>query len=167
MLQIPRSLIVGGALVLVGLTAVGAQGRPTPAAPPTQMDELLAEIRALRKDINETARASMRAQLLGMRLQMQEQRIAAAARQLSDVRDKLQGTELALAGLKSVTANAPAETLQGPLGGQIKQFETASQQLKTEENTMLQLLNDEQAQWTRFNALIEELERALASQGVR
>ena len=167
MLQIPRSSIVGGVLVLAGLTAVGAQGRPTPAAPPTQMDELLAEMRALRKDINETARASMRAQLLGMRLQMQEQRIAAAARQLSDVREKLHGTELALAGLKSVTANAPAETLPGPLGGQLKQFEATSQQLKTEEDTMLQLLNDEQAQWTRFNALVEELERALASQGVR
>ena len=86
---------------------------------------------------------------------------------MSDVREKLHGTELALAGLKSVTANAPAETLPGPLGGQLKQFEATSQQLKTEEDTMLQLLNDEQAQWTRFNALVEELERALASQGVR
>lgn len=166
MLQMPRSVIVGLTIVLAGLTAVGAQSRPTPAAPPTQMDELLAEIRALRKDINDTARASMRAQLLGMRLQLQEQRISAAARQLSDVRDKLHGTEQALAGLKSVTGNAP-EALQGPLGGQLKQFETASQQLKAEEDTMLQLLNDEQKQWTRFNALIEELERALASPGVR
>ena len=166
MFQISRSLVVGGVLALAGLTALGAQGRPTPAAPPTQMDELLAEIRALRKDINETAQANMRAQLLGMRLQMQEQRIAAAARQLSDVQDKLRGTEAALTALKSVTGNAP-QALEGPLGGQLKQFEMGSQELKAEEATMLQVLNNEQAQWTRFNALIEELERSLASKGVR
>jgi hypothetical protein len=167
MLQISRSVIVGGVLLLGGLTVVAAQGRPTPAAPPTQMDELLAEIRALRKDINDTAHANMRAQLLGMRLQMQEQRIATAARQLSDVQDKLHGTEQALTALKSVTGNAPAQAFEGPLGGQLKNLETSSQQLKVDEQTMLQLLNDEQAQWARFNALIEELERAVASKGVR
>jgi hypothetical protein len=166
MFQRSRSLIVGGVLALAGLTALAAQDRSTPAAPPTQMDELLAEIRALRKDINDTAHANMRAQLLGMRLQMQEQRIATAARQLSDVQDKIRGAEMALTALKSVTGNAP-QALEGPLGGQLKQFEASSQELKAEEATMLQVLNNEQAQWTRFNALIEELERSLASKGVR
>ena len=69
--SLSRFALLTSAAVLLLAAAVSGQGRQ--AATPT--DELLAEVRALRADINSAARSAMRGQLLGMRLQLQEQRI--------------------------------------------------------------------------------------------
>src|SRR6186997_289339 len=63
--------ILGIVAALLLAASVSGQGRQ----PATPTDELLTEVRALRADINNAAKSEMRAQLLGMRLQLQEQRI--------------------------------------------------------------------------------------------
>src|SRR4051812_19460902 len=72
---------VGGAAVLLFTALVSGQARQ----PATPTDELLAEVRALRAEVNSAARSAMRGQLLGIRLQLQEQRIEGISRQLTEV----------------------------------------------------------------------------------
>src|SRR5689334_5158762 len=97
-----RMAILGSVSVLLLAAALSGQVRQ----PGTPTDELLAEVRALRADINNSTRAGLRAQLLGMRLQLQEQRIGVVSRQLTEVQERLR-------------ANAQAQTA---LTAQLKAF---------------------------------------------
>jgi hypothetical protein len=156
----------------VGPAVSGQVNQSAPAR--SQMDELLAEVRALRADLERVAQASMRGQLLGMRLQLQEQRIATISRQLSDVRDRIHTnaqTRAALAGpMKMLMGNKKEpesasdkegfEFFLGPLKQQLAALDKADAELKAEEISLTNQLQDEQARWSAFNAQIEELERA-------
>ena len=159
-----------GAMVVLGLVSgVSGQVKSTPA-PSGTMEDLIVEVRALRTEINQAAAASMRAQLLGIRLQLQEQRINVAARQLGDTQERQRQNEQAratlAAQLKMFDKDAKPEEKEelehvfGPLRAQLEQLEKADQQLKTEEMAMSQLLTEEQSRWSLFNAQIEELEKA-------
>jgi uncharacterized coiled-coil protein SlyX len=173
-----RACAVGAVAALGIVAAVAGQDRPSPAPAGSGMDALLVEVRALRADMNQAASASMRAQLVGMRLQLQEQRITSLARQLADTQERLRGQEDAMAPLAAqlkmfegpdVDASEKQETehLLGPIKAQLAQFDKAVQQLRQEENSVSQLLAEEQSRWTRFNALVEELEKAAAVKPVR
>lgn len=161
------------ASAVVGVVA----GQSRPATPAT-MDDLLAEVRALRAEIREAAGSSMRAQLVGMRLQLQEQRITTLSRQLSDTQEKLRAQEADMirvtGALKMFGGNDDGKTkkeemkmVTGPLEAQLELLEKSIQQLKQDEAAASQLLGDEQSRWTRFNALVEELERAAAAPRMR
>ena len=78
--MISQTLIAPMILGATLLTGQAPAAQPRPAS----MDELVAEVRALRAEIQQMADSSIRAQLLVARLQVQEQRIAGIARQLSD-----------------------------------------------------------------------------------
>jgi hypothetical protein len=165
-------------LALAAAIAVGVgpavSGQVNQSAPVrSQMDELLAEVRALRADLERAAQASMRGQLLGMRLQLQEQRIAAISRQLSDVRDRIHTiaqTRTALLGpMKMLLGNKDPmsadnpkefEFMLGSLKQQLAGLDKSEAELKAEEMSLTNQLQDEQARWSAFNAQIEELERA-------
>ena len=67
----------------------GAQTAPSRAT----LDEVLAELRALRAELIEVAHASLRAQLLVARLALQEQRITTVSKELADVHEKLQAND--------------------------------------------------------------------------
>jgi hypothetical protein len=170
-----RAVVCGGLLVLV-VAAVASGQAGQPAAPArTQMDELLVEVRAIRADLDRAAAASLRGQLLGMRLQLQEQRITALSRQLRDVQDRLhqnQQMRVALAapltmfmGQKeqpSAEERTQMNVLFAPLKQQLAMLDKADAELKLEESTLLAQLQEEQNRWTSFNGQIEELERATA-----
>lgn len=179
-----RIAIVGSIAVLLLAAAVSGQGRqPAPPSdqgrqPAPPADELLAEVRALRADINSAARAGMRAQLLGMRLQLQEQRIGVLSRQLAEVQERLrdngQAQTAIAAQLKmfpwadpAQKADADAEAgfahILAPFKGHQSELERTDQRLKGEEADLQRLLAVEQSRWAAFNAQIEELERAAAA----
>ena len=84
------------AILVVGVAgrAAGQQQTPPTVAPAT-VDEILNELRALRTELRESSAASLRAQLLVARLQLQEQRINTVWRQLSEVEDKIEANEKA------------------------------------------------------------------------
>src|SRR5918994_1682893 len=91
------------------IVSVSARQTPAPAAAPAPSGaELLAEMKGLRADLRQLLDASIRAQLLVARLQLQEQRITSLARQLTDVQQQLQNNERA----------------RGALEPQLKMFET-------------------------------------------
>lgn len=170
-------------LALAAAMAVGAgpiaSGQANQGAPArSQMDELVAEVRGLRADLERAMQASMRGQLLGMRLQLQEQRIATIARQLSDVRQRMRENSAArtaflgpmkmLAGNKDpMSADTPKEFefMFGSLKQQLAALDKSDAELKAEEISLTNELQDEQARWTAFNAQIEELERASTGRG--
>src|SRR5687767_3083824 len=140
--SVQRIAIVGSVAVLLLAAAVSGQGRQ-PAAP---TDELLAEVRALRADINNAARAGMRAQLLGMRLQLQEQRIGGLSRQLTEVQERLRANEQAQTTLAAqlkmfpwMDSAQPDDAKEGfgqllaPFKGHMAELERTDLRLKSEE----------------------------------
>jgi translation initiation factor 2B subunit (eIF-2B alpha/beta/delta family) len=141
------------------------------------MDELLAEVRAIRADLDRASSASLRGQLLGMRLQAQEARITALSRQLRDVQDRLRDNQQAKVSLtNSLTffsgqaqkSEQPAEMRKqmemifAPLKGQLELLDKTDADLKNEEASLMAQLQEEQNRWTAFNGQIEELERGTA-----
>ena len=127
------------------------------------MDELLAEVRGLRADVARASAASQRGQLLGMRLQSQEQRITALARQLSDVQQQLRANAQARAALlgplkmfaamKDETSPDKADGFNAflaPLKGQLAALDKSDAELKAEETSLTGQLSDEQSRSNDF-----------------
>ena len=168
--QLRRTVAFGGVFAIAFVAALMAQNAAAP--PRNQMDELLAEVRAIRADLDRAAAASTRGQLLGMRLQLQEQRITALSRQLSEVQERLRGNSQARAALapfikmieqedKDLPPDKRAEAKMGnPLRAQLAALDKVDVELRAEEANLLNQLQAEQSRWLGFNAQIEELERA-------
>src|SRR4051812_18152579 len=74
--------------VLYGLTLVAGQA-PTPPSRAASLDDVVTELRGLRADVQHMADASLRAQLLVARLQVEEQRIASLSRDLVETEAKV------------------------------------------------------------------------------
>jgi chromosome segregation ATPase len=174
-----RRVVVTATAIALGVAAVawGQAGQP-PAAARTQMDELLAEVRGLRADLARASAASQRGQLLGMRLQSQEQRITALARQLSDVQQQLRANAQARAALlgplkmfaamkdeRSPDKGDGFNALLAPLKQQLAALDKSDAELKAEETSLTGQLSDEQSRWSAFNSEIEELERVVGKVG--
>ena len=160
-------VVVAVSLVVVAAGVGAAQSPPSPAPG----DELAAEIRALRKELNERLEANIRAQLMVARLQLQEQRTATVIRQLQDVNDRLrdnQQTKTQIEGaLKMFSGMGGAEAakdedgfLMGPLKAQMKQVTDLEAELKLQQAQLTATITEEQARWNTFNARLDELERA-------
>jgi small-conductance mechanosensitive channel len=176
-----RTMLAVGT-VIVGLATTASVRAVQSAAPArTQMDELLAEVRAIRADLDRAAAASLRGQLLGMRLQMQEQRVAALARQLSEVQQRLRESAQArtalsgqlkmFAGMKDPSdppgVDDAMKSMLGPLKQQLAALDKSDAELKLEESTLIAQMQEEQSRWSAFNAQIEELERVSAGKVIR
>src|SRR5688572_6723773 len=86
-----RALLGLGALAIAGV-ATGQGQRPD-----ATLDELVVEVQAMRAEMNQAAAASIRAQLLVGRLQMEDQRIAGVVRELDAVQADLAGNAQARA----------------------------------------------------------------------
>jgi hypothetical protein len=164
--------LVAMLLVTAGLVAVVAAQAPRSTQPSSQ-DELLAEVRGLRAELNQAAGASMRMQLLVARLQLQEQRIFSAGRQVSDVQTQLATVRQEIIGLETilkVMPQAPSQTQKeepNPLNpfvnfrAQIAEKKNREQQLLVQEAELLSTLATEQGRWTGFNDQLDALERSL------
>src|SRR5687767_9473550 len=77
--------------LVVGITSGQAQ------RPPATFDDLVAEVRSFRADMNRAASANMRAQLLTARMTLQELRLSTAAQQLANIRQQLAESRLRMA----------------------------------------------------------------------
>jgi hypothetical protein len=170
---------VGGvAVVLIGIVAIVAgQGvRPAPPAANASPDELLAEVRELRADINQAASASIRAQLFVARLQLQEQRVNAVARQLADVQSRLASVQQGQAAMRErLTATEEGQARLPPedrsddqiraLMLQLEQGQGREQELRAQEAALSGATTTEQSLWMDFSARLDALERSLPPGG--
>lgn len=141
---------------------------PSSAPRPASMDDVAAEVRALRAEIKQMGDASLRAQLLVARLQVEEQRIAGLARQLSETEQQMRELEGARNPwleqmLKEMDEKprAPGEPdLFAGMRTQLEKIQNGDPVLKERQATLSRQLADEQARWVAFNSQLEALEKA-------
>lgn len=160
-----------GVIAVAALAVTGTSGQ-TPAEPP--QDPVLAEIRALRADLNHRLEASIRAQLLVARLTLQEQRINSVLTQLRQVDDKVRENLGARTSSEAMVkmfgldkpdlsaeqkegANVFFETLKAGLDN----LQDADAELKRQQADLSAQLAQEQARWRAFSSLLDELEATL------
>jgi hypothetical protein len=173
--HLPRTSVIAGLAVLGLAAALSAQSGQS--GQPAGFADLLAEVKALRADVNQAASASLRAQLLVARLSLQEQRITALGRQLIDVQAQLvaamrERTEIesqvkrfneaaADGSLPADERKAVESHIRDLKASQLPQRQLAEQQLRTQESELAGVIASEQNRWTEFNARLDELERSL------
>ena len=135
---------------------------------------MLAEVRALRADINQFAGANIRSQLLVARLQLQEQRVFTVARQLVEAQNTLAAVQATITGerVRASQLEDAASRATGRTNGnsairdaeiQIEQQQQQERQLRAGENELLRAVDDAQIRWTDFNDRLDALERSLPS----
>ncbi len=161
--------IVGlGALALAGV-ASGQAHRPD-----ATLDELVVEVQALRAEMNQAAAASIRAQLLVGRLQMEDQRIAGVAREMEAVQADLSANAQARAdaaarlrtledAVLTATNDVREEALKQLAAAKAvaQQSDRRQQALQRRENSLAKELQEDQVRWTEINARLENFEQSL------
>jgi hypothetical protein len=152
---------------------MSAQGTQTTPDGST-LNGLLLEVRALRVEVRQITSAGIRTQLLVARLQLQEQRVLTAARQLAETESALAALQGRIAGerirVRQLEEAGARATGQGRIafqqvvveaGAQIDQQQRQELHLQTREKELQRALSDEQARWTDFSDRLDALERAL------
>lgn len=154
---------------LFGVALLSGQSSTPPRS--ASLDDVVAEVRALREDMHQASETSLHAQLLVARLQVEEQRINSLARQLADTEEQIR----ALDGAKNPMVSQMLKDFQSrsPEPGEPDMFATVRAQLERIENgdpvlkerqtSLSQMLADEQARWVAFNAQLEALEKTVSA----
>ena len=166
------------AILVLGVAASAAgQQRTPPASTPATLDDVLNELRALRAELRESSAASLRAQLLVARLQLQEERINTVWRQLSEVDDQLAASEQGRGApeqvfkLLGIEPGAEPPAHLAPVVEMFKNQMAASEKkdsdLKLRQAELMQLMTQEQSRWTEFNAQLEAFEKAMTAMAPR
>jgi len=162
--------------VMLGLGALALAGVASGQAhrPDATLDELVVEVQALRAEMNQAAAASIRAQLLVGRLQMEDQRIAGVVRELEAVQADLAANaqtradaaarlkaleESALGATNDVREDADKRLAAGRAATQ--QADRRLQALKRRESALAKELQEDQARWQDINARLENFEQAI------
>lgn len=163
-------------MLLVGIIAGVAAMMSAQGTQPVQgsADALLAEVRALRAEIAHVASAGIQAQLLVARLQLQEQRALALARQHADTESAVNAAQITIAAerarvrqLEEVAARTAGQgrlSIQQAIldaGAQIEQQQSHELQLQKREMELRRALEDAQTRWTYFNDQLDALGRSL------
>jgi chromosome segregation ATPase len=144
---------------------------PTTGPRSASMDDVVAEVRALRTEMKQSAESSLRAQLLVARLQVEEQRIAGLARQLSETEQQMRSLEDARNPMleqmiKEFDKNPPepgeADMFAG-LRAHLEKIQNGDPVLKERQASLSRQLADEHGRWVAFNAQLEALEKSVTT----
>jgi hypothetical protein len=154
-----RGITIGICLAL-GVVA-GAAGQAQ--RPVATLDDLVAEVRAMRGEINRAATSSIRTQLITARMTLQELRLSTAAQQLANVRQQMAESRIRLAPSTDQIRPAMETNSQilAPLRYTVQQEQRRTQELRNEEAELMRLVESEESRWVDFNARLDELERSL------
>ncbi|MFL6279336.1 MAG: hypothetical protein ACJ731_04445 [Vicinamibacterales bacterium] len=152
---------------LFGLTLLAGQSPSVTPPRSSSLDDVVAEVRALRSDLHQMAESSLRAQLLVARLQVEEQRIDGLARQLSETEQQMRALEGArnpmLTQMLKDFDKEPREPgepdMFAGVRAQLDKIENGDPVLKERQASLSRMLADEQARWVAFNAQLEALEK--------
>ena len=160
------------AVCVTGAAIVSGQSQRGPAT----LDDVVNEIRGLRADLRKTTAATTQVQLLTVRLQLQEQRIAVLSNQRNDISTRLAvETRLRSDAERQVQVfedtknrNEEVGVSRAELEGQEKVFKNmfamhhdAEEQLRAQEAQLSSDIANEQNRWQDFNNRLYELERSL------
>ncbi|MEO6238967.1 MAG: hypothetical protein ABIQ52_18380 [Vicinamibacterales bacterium] len=172
-------------LFIVASSAASAQSSPdVQAGGSVAAGPLLAEVQALREDIQRFAGASIRVQMLVARLQLQEQRINALAAQLTEVRQRAtanvgQQADLSVSvkRLSEIVSNPPAEIpleemtdlrrMLPQKQAELRRVQAEGERLTAQEADLVSQGSAEQGRWLEFNARLDDLEKSLPASARR
>ena len=118
---------------------VSAQLRQGPAS----LDDVVVELRGIRADLAETSSASVKAQLLMARLQLQQQRIFGLARQIGELQ------------------NQAVMLRQRAQGADFAQIQQQMQEIANQQAELNHQLSMEQGRWSEYSDRLDTLERSL------
>ena len=118
---------------------VSAQLRQGPAS----LDDVIVELRGIRADLAETSSASVKAQLLMARLQLQQQRIFGLARQIGELQ------------------NQAVMLRQRAQGADFAQIQQQMQEIANQQAELNHQLSMEQGRWSEYSDRLDTLERSL------
>ena len=168
-----RGTAIGVGLALLVAGVVSGQGQRSPAT----LDDLLAEVRALRADLNESLRSTTRAHLVMGRVQVQEQRIATLKGDLINTqfqlrvavqeRDRTEATAVGVedairSGNLSTDRARQLEKELADVKDRLLREQRTESELRYREAELANELALEQNRWTDFNSRLDDLERALS-----
>src|SRR6185295_9299989 len=166
-----RILVIGAALI-----AVAAAGSAQSQRAAATLDDVVSELRALRADLRQTTRTSTQTQLLTVRLQLQEQRLAVLSNQRNDIAARLAvetqlrtDAERQLRGFEESKARnedvgiprAELDAMEREARGRFTLHRDAEQQLRTQDLQLSGEIANEQNRWQDFNSRLDELEKSL------
>jgi len=157
--------VLACALTVVGASIISGQPQQRPAA----QDDLLAETRALRADMNRAAENAIRAQLVTARLTMQVERLSTLSQQLNNVRQQLAQSQLTLAPftLQLKQAQESNSEILAPLRNTVEQAQKRDQELRAQEAELSRLIASEENRLSDFNSQLDQIERAMPASSSR
>jgi chromosome segregation ATPase len=154
-----RPAVVTSVLAVVAGSIVFGQQQKKSAT----LDDLVAEIRLLRADLNRASETTVRANLVTARLASQEGRISTLMQQRSNVRQQIAEAQLSLApfALQLKQAQESNSEILAPLRNTVEQVQKREQELRAQEAELDQLITSGQNRWMDYNSQLDEIERAL------
>jgi len=157
--------VLACALTVVGASIISGQQQQRPAT----QDDLLAETRALRADMNRAAENAIRAQLVTARLTMQVERLSTLSQQLNNVRQQLAQSQLTLAPftLQLKQAQESNSEILAPLRNTVEQVQKRDQELRAQEAELSRLIASEENRLSDFNSQLDQIERAMPASSSR
>jgi hypothetical protein len=170
------TLIRSSFLVLLTSSAVVAQ-QPADVSQAATIQALLKEVHALRLALEQSNQIGPRIQIVLARIQLQEERVRIATRQLEDARDKAADIQtkrtenadriklIEAQQAQSVDSNAKKqmEFDLSEMKAGIERLSVLEQQFRAKEAEASSLLTAEQGRWNEANDMLKSIERALAS----
>ena len=166
------------ALLIALFTAVSFAQTPPPSQDTQLTQALLTELRSLRQDLQTTAAAIQRVQLVMFRMQTATQTLARATQRLDDVRNrcnyvqpqrKMLTTQIeqAEARQRAVTTTADPRQVDevGRLKTNLEMLNVQEQQCQTNLIDVESQLRTEQAKMSELQDQFDKLDRALADIG--
>jgi chromosome segregation ATPase len=164
-MRLLRHVILACVLAIVVDSMVSGQQQQRPAT----QDDLLAEIRGLRADLNRIAQNTVRVQLVTARLTVQEGRLSTLSQQLNSVRQQLAQSQLTLAPftLQLKQAQESNSEVLAPLRKTIEEVQKRDRELRVQEAELDRLITSEENRWMDFNSRLEEIERTLPAAPAR
>jgi hypothetical protein len=170
-------LVVATAVLVPSALFIASAQTPRGAEPAdAAIAALVTELRAIRGDLADATQRSLRFQLLLARLQLQEQRIGHLDRQRADITKSLMDTH-AMASMfasqsqlldRGCEGSVPPEEREAceaqltTLKATMATHQAREQQLRLQEQELLQAIGTEQGRWSDFSSRLDELERTLA-----
>lgn len=167
-----RTKLIALGLLVAGAVAASGQAQRQPAT----LDDVLNEIRGLRTDLRQSTHANTQMQLLTVRLQLQEQRLAVLSNQRNDVGSRLavetrlradaEGQVQRFEEMKNRNESVgiprvELETQERMFKAVLLQHRDGEQQLRRQESDLSTQISSEQNRWQDFNTRLDELERSL------
>lgn len=168
---------VGAVAFIIGATLTGHLSAQSSAATgDAAVNALIAEVRALRAEMQAASRNQLRAQMLLGRVQMQEQRLVYLDKQRLEAVNAAAAQAQVVAGDRAQLPPPGSDPCNGVTPErerrecelnviirrrQLAVQETREQQLRAQEQDLTSVLQTEQVRWNDFNARLDELERSL------